>query len=136
MKRFIFIVFIFGIFLTTPIMLKNIDRSIAIKNARDLLEMVGLSEKIFNYPDELSGGQKQRIAIVRALAMEPEIILFDEPTSALDPSMVDEVLYMIRSLAKKNLTMLIVTHEKSEMQIIFLHNFIKKIERKFFYAFY
>lgn len=97
--------------ITTPIMLKNIERSVAIQNAKNLLEIVGLSEKIFNYPDELSGGQKQRIAIVRALAMEPEIILFDEPTSALDPSMVDEVLYMIRSLAKKNYTMMIVTHE-------------------------
>ena len=97
--------------ITAPIMLKNVERADAIKNARNLLEMVGLAEKITNYPDELSGGQKQRIAIVRALAMEPEIILFDEPTSALDPSMVDEVLAMIRSLATKNYTMMIVTHE-------------------------
>ncbi len=97
--------------ITAPIMLKNIERADAIKNAQNLLEMVGLAEKITNYPDELSGGQKQRIAIVRALAMEPEIILFDEPTSALDPSMVDEVLAMIRSLATKNYTMMIITHE-------------------------
>ena len=97
--------------ITAPIMLKKIEKSVAIKNAKNLLEMVGLSEKIFNYPDELSGGQKQRIAIVRTLAMEPEIILFDEPTSALDPTMVDEVLTIIRDLSKKNYAMLIVTHE-------------------------
>ena len=75
------------------------------------MEMVGLSEKAKNFPDELSGGQKQRVAIVRTLAMEPEIILFDEPTVAFDPRMVDEVLAVIRSLATKNYTMLIVTHE-------------------------
>lgn len=81
--------------ITAPIMLKSIERFGAIKNAKNLLEMVGLSQKITSYPDELIGGQKQRIAIVRTLAMEPEIILFDEPTSALDPSMVDEVLSII-----------------------------------------
>lgn len=97
--------------ITAPMMLKNIERAAAIENAKNLLEMVGLSQKITSYPDELSGGQKQRIAIVRTLAMEPEIILFDEPTSALDPSMVDEVLSMIRSLAQKNYAMMIVTHE-------------------------
>jgi polar amino acid transport system ATP-binding protein len=76
-----------------------------------LLSTVGLAEKALNYPDELSGGQKQRVAIARALAMKPEIILFDEPTSALDPTMVGEVLAVIRSLAREGLTMLIVTHE-------------------------
>ena len=97
--------------ITAPIMLKEINRAVAVKNAMNLLEQVGLVEKATSYPDELSGGQKQRVAIVRALMMEPEIILFDEPTSALDPSMVDEVLAMIRSLALKNYAMMIVTHE-------------------------
>ncbi len=76
-----------------------------------LLQMVGLSEKAMNYPDELSDGQKQRIAIARTLAMDPEIILFDEPTSALDPTIVDEVQSVIRELTKTGKTMMIVTHE-------------------------
>lgn len=76
-----------------------------------LLEMVGLAEKAMNYPDELSGGQRQRVAIARTLAMHPEIVLFDEPTSALDPTMVGEVLAVIRRLAGEGLTMMIVTHE-------------------------
>ena len=76
-----------------------------------LLRMVGLADKAFNYPDELSGGQKQRVAIARTLAMEPEVILFDEPTSALDPTMVGEVQAVIRELARRGLTMMIVTHE-------------------------
>ena len=76
-----------------------------------LLRTVGLADKAFSYPDELSGGQKQRVAIARALAMDPEIILFDEPTSALDPTMVGEVQAVIRDLARKGLTMMIVTHE-------------------------
>ena len=79
----------------------------------ELLRTVGLADKAFVYPDQLSGGQKQRVAIARTLAMEPEIILFDEPTSALDPTMVGEVQAVIRELARKGLTMLIVTHEMS-----------------------
>ena len=77
----------------------------------ELLRTVGLADKAFNYPDELSGGQKQRVAIARALAMEPEIILLDEPTSALDPTMVGEVQAVIKDLAKRGLTLMIVTHE-------------------------
>ena len=79
--------------------------------SRELLKLVGLGEKTNSYPDELSGGQKQRVAIARCLAMNPEIILFDEPTSALDPTMVSEVLSVIRRLAKDGMTMAIVTHE-------------------------
>lgn len=79
--------------------------------SHDLLRLVGLSEKADNYADELSGGQKQRVAIARCLSMDPEIILFDEPTSALDPTMVSEVLAVIRRLAKEGMTMAIVTHE-------------------------
>jgi len=81
------------------------------EHAFKLLQTVGLTDKAYKYPSELSGGQKQRIAIARALAMEPEIILFDEPTSALDPTMVGEVLTVIKNLAKQGLTMIIVTHE-------------------------
>jgi len=81
------------------------------QKARELLKLVGLAGKADSYPDELSGGQKQRVAIARCMAMDPEIILFDEPTSALDPTMVSEVLAVIRRLAKDGMTMAIVTHE-------------------------
>ena len=81
------------------------------KKAMDLLERVGLTEKANEYPASLSGGQKQRIAIARALAMDPEIMLFDEPTSALDPEMVGEVLDVMKKLAKQGMTMVVVTHE-------------------------
>ena len=81
------------------------------ENALALLEKAGLSEKISNYPCELSGGQQQRVAIVRALALNPEIMLFDEPTSALDPELTNEVLNIIKSLADGSMTMIIVTHE-------------------------
>lgn len=90
----------------------------------ELLQTVGLASKAENYPDELSGGQKQRVAIARALAMEPEILLFDEPTSALDPTMVGEVLSVIKRLADSGLTMLIVTHEM---------NFAKNVSNRVFY---
>ncbi|MFM1770406.1 MAG: hypothetical protein RJA22_2935 [Verrucomicrobiota bacterium] len=94
-----------------PIQLKGADPAAARAKAMDLLRLVGLGEKAGAYPDELSGGQKQRVAIARCLAMDPEIILFDEPTSALDPTMVREVLSVIRRLAKDGMTMAIVTHE-------------------------
>ena len=94
-----------------PMLLKKTEKSAAVAKAMQLLETVGLSEKAESYPDELSGGQKQRIAIVRSLAMEPELVLFDEPTSALDPRMVDEVLSVIKRLTEKNYAMMIVTHE-------------------------
>ena len=81
------------------------------KKALELLESVGLTEKKDNYPCELSGGQQQRVAIARALAMDPEILCFDEPTSALDPELTGEVLKVIRQLADKNVTMIVVTHE-------------------------
>jgi len=90
---------------------KESIRSVVLKNALQLLERIGLSDKAHVYPSTLSGGQKQRIAIVRALAMNPEVILFDEPTSALDPEMVGEVLELIKSLANDGMTMVIVTHE-------------------------
>lgn len=94
-----------------PMMLKNMSDSDAQKKAIELLTKVGLQEKANSYPNQLSGGQKQRIAIARALAMEPEVMLFDEPTSALDPEMIKEVLDVMRNLAKEGMTMLIVTHE-------------------------
>ena len=77
----------------------------------ELLERVGLADRAYAYPSHLSGGQKQRVAIVRALCMEPEVLLFDEPTSALDPEMVGEVLDVMKSLAKDGMTMVVVTHE-------------------------
>jgi len=94
-----------------PIKLLGKSRAEANKKAVELLKLVGLAEKVYNFPDELSGGQKQRVAIARCMAMEPEILLFDEPTSALDPTMVSEVLAVIRRLAKEGITMVIVTHE-------------------------
>ncbi len=94
-----------------PRRLKGMPTAEARAKAMELLRLVGLAEKADSQPDELSGGQKQRVAIARCLAMEPEIILFDEPTSALDPTMVREVLSVIRRLAKNGMTMAIVTHE-------------------------
>jgi polar amino acid transport system ATP-binding protein len=94
-----------------PRRLKRIPAAEARAKALELLRLVGLAEKADSHPDELSGGQKQRVAIARCLAMEPEIILFDEPTSALDPTMVREVLSVIRRLARDGMTMAIVTHE-------------------------
>jgi polar amino acid transport system ATP-binding protein len=93
------------------IKLLGMSKKDAEEKSRELLKLVGLAEKADSHPDELSGGQKQRVAIARCLAMDPEIILFDEPTSALDPTMVSEVLSVIRRLAKDGLTMAIVTHE-------------------------
>ena len=94
-----------------PINLKLQTKEEAEANAKRLLERIGLLDKANTYPAMLSGGQKQRIAIVRALAMNPEVMLFDEPTSALDPEMVGEVLDLIRELAEEGMTMVIVTHE-------------------------
>ncbi len=94
-----------------PTTLKLMTKEEAEKRAMELLERIGLADKRDEYPSKLSGGQKQRIAIIRALAMNPEVILFDEPTSALDPEMVGEVLDLIKALAKEGMTMVIVTHE-------------------------
>ena len=94
-----------------PTKIKNISNGEAIKKGSELLEKVGLLDKKNVYPNSLSGGQKQRIAIARALAMEPDVMLFDEPTSALDPEMVGEVLGVMKSLAKDGMTMFVVTHE-------------------------
>ena len=90
----------------------------------DVLRQVGLTEKALNYPDELSGGQKQRVAIARQIAMDPEMILFDEPTSALDPTAIEEVLSVIRNLARRGTTMVIVTHEM---------NFARDVSNRVFY---
>ena len=94
-----------------PVQLKLKTKEEAEKTARALLRRIGLEDKANVYPSTLSGGQKQRIAIIRALAMNPKVMLFDEPTSALDPEMVGEVLDLIRELAKEGMTMVIVTHE-------------------------
>ena len=94
-----------------PVQLKLKTKEEAEKRARELLKRIGLEDKAEVYPSTLSGGQKQRIAIIRALAMDPDVMLFDEPTSALDPEMVGEVLDLMKSLAKEGMTMVIVTHE-------------------------
>lgn len=110
-----------------PMKVKKISKEKAIEKAMELLAKVGLSDKANSYPSSLSGGQKQRIAIARALAMEPDVMLFDEPTSALDPEMVGEVLNVMKQLAKDGMTMVVVTHEMGfakevGSRIIFMDN--------------
>ena len=102
-------------------LVKKMDKKEANKIAEETLEVVGLIDKIDNFPSELSGGQRQRVAIARALALRPDILLFDEPTSALDPELVKEVLDIIRKLKNEKITMLIVSHEM---------NFVKEISDK------
>ncbi len=94
-----------------PMMLKKVSKERAEAKALELLKRVGLEDRAYSYPNQLSGGQKQRVAIVRALCMEPDVMLFDEPTSALDPEMVGEVLDVMKELAKEGMTMVVVTHE-------------------------
>ncbi len=95
----------------SPIKVKKQAQNQAIETAKELLNKIGLLDKINSYPSQLSGGQKQRVAIARALAMKPDIMLFDEPTSALDPELTGEVLKVIKQLASEDMTMLVVTHE-------------------------
>ena len=94
-----------------PVLLKKAGKEEAVKKGMELLERVGLADRADSYPAELSGGQKQRVAIVRALCMNPDVMLFDEPTSAFDPEMVGEVLDVMKELAKDGMTMVVVTHE-------------------------
>ncbi|MGE7778803.1 amino acid ABC transporter ATP-binding protein [Peribacillus sp. NPDC097264] len=110
-----------------PTHVKMVPKAQAIKEAKELLVKVGLSDKADVYPSKLSGGQKQRVAIARALAMKPDILLFDEPTSALDPELVGEVLATMKELAIEGMTMVVVTHEMSFARevgdwIVFMHN--------------
>ncbi|MFC1896919.1 amino acid ABC transporter ATP-binding protein [Thermodesulfobacteriota bacterium] len=95
----------------SPMKVRKMNRSDAGKLAMDLLETVGIGDKANDYPSQLSGGQQQRVAIARGLAMQPKIMLFDEPTSALDPEMIKEVLDVMRDLARKGMTMVVITHE-------------------------
>ncbi len=94
-----------------PVVVKRVAKPAAARMGRDLLDRVGLADKVDRYPAQLSGGQQQRVAIARALAMQPKLMLFDEPTSALDPELVGEVLDAMRSLAREGMTMVVVTHE-------------------------
>lgn len=100
---------------------RKIDKQQAISKAEEMLKKVGMLDRKDNYPSQLSGGQQQRVAIARALALDPEIIFFDEPTSALDPELINEVLEVIKEIAKEGMTMIIVTHEM---------NFAKSVSNK------
>jgi len=97
--------------IVAPTLVRKLPRAEALERAKRLLERVGIPEKIDAYPDTLSGGQQQRVAIARALCMEPKVMLFDEPTSALDPEMINEVLDVMKDLARDGMTMVVVTHE-------------------------
>jgi polar amino acid transport system ATP-binding protein len=97
--------------IVAPTMVRKVPRAEALERAKGLLARVGIPEKIDAYPDTLSGGQQQRVAIARALCMEPKVMLFDEPTSALDPEMINEVLDVMKDLARDGMTMVVVTHE-------------------------
>lgn len=110
------------------------SQAAADKQAMELLERIGLADKADVYPNMLSGGQKQRIAIVRALAMNPEVLLFDEPTSALDPEMVGEVLELMKELARDGMTMVVVTHEMGfarevANRVIFIDEGVIKVDK-------
>jgi polar amino acid transport system ATP-binding protein len=94
-----------------PVHVRKVRRDEAVRRARELLDQVGLADKLDSYPSQLSGGQQQRVAIARALAMDPKLMLFDEPTSALDPELVGDVLAVMKQLAKDGMTMVVVTHE-------------------------
>ncbi len=117
-----------------PVHLGLMDQKTADAKAMELLERIGLADKADTYPNMLSGGQKQRIAIVRALAMNPEVLLFDEPTSALDPEMVGEVLELMKELAQGGMTMVVVTHEMGfarevANRVIFIDEGIVKVDK-------
>ena len=105
-----------------PVNVRNMSKNEARDLAAELLEKVGLSDKIDEYPSKLSGGQQQRVAIARALAMKPKVMLFDEPTSALDPELIAEVLGVMRQLVEEGMTMIIVTHEMD-----FARNFADRV---------
>ena len=117
-----------------PVRLGRMSQAAADKQAMELLERIGLADKADVYPNMLSGGQKQRIAIVRALAMNPEVLLFDEPTSALDPEMVGEVLELKKELARDGMTMVVVTHEMGfarevANRVIFIDEGVIKVDK-------
>ena len=117
-----------------PVRLGRMSQAAADKQAMELLERIGLADKADVYPNMLSGGQKQRIAIVRALAMNPEVLLFDEPTSTLDPEMVGEVLELMKELARDGMTMVVVTHEMGfarevANRVIFIDEGVIKVDK-------
>jgi L-cystine transport system ATP-binding protein len=100
---------------------RKVPKDVAEKAAKEALDLVGLSERYDYYPDQLSGGQQQRVGIARAVVLDPEVILMDEPTSALDPELIQETLAIIKKVAQKNITMVIVTHEMSFAQDVSNH---------------